>query len=125
MKDNKKLAKMLLDMEYVIMGISMAAVFVLLFVASVPELTEVIRTVVTLLGTVLVVAGAAFAVGIEQQAGYYECGKCGHRYVPTYQQVLWAPHSGRTRHMCCPKCGQKSWHKKKLTREEDGENKEE
>ena len=38
MKENKKLVKMLLDMEYVIMGISMAALFVLLFVASVPEL---------------------------------------------------------------------------------------
>ena len=125
MKENKKLAKMLLDMEYVIMGISMAALFVLLFVASVPELTEVIRTVVTLLGTVLVVAGAAFAVGIEQKAGYYECGKCAHRYVPTYGQVLWAPHMGRTRKMRCPRCGQKSWNKKKLTCEETEKNKEE
>ena len=48
----------------------------------------------------------AFAVRIEQIAGYYECAKCGHRYVPTYRAVNMAMHMGRTRYMKCPACGE-------------------
>ena len=53
-----------------------------------------------------------FALRIEQVAGYYECRKCGHRYVPSYKAVNLAMHMGRTRYMKCPKCGKKSWQKK-------------
>ena len=60
------------------------------------------------------------AVGIEQKAGYYECGSCHHRYVPTYREVILAPHRGRDRYMKCPKCGKRCWHKKVLT-DEDSE----
>ena len=52
------------------------------------------------------------ALRIEQKAGYYECKECGHKYVPTFNQVLWAQHIGRKRQMVCPHCGKKCWHKK-------------
>lgn len=58
----------------------------------------------------------AFAVRIEQVAGYYECAECGHRYVPAYRSVLFAAHVNRTRYMKCPVCGKKSWQKKVLTK---------
>ena len=58
-----------------------------------------------------------FALRIEQVAGYYECRKCGHRYVPTFGQVNRAMHMGRTRYMKCPKCGEKSWQKKVISKE--------
>lgn len=54
----------------------------------------------------------AFALRIEQVAGYYECRECGHRYVPSYKDVNLAMHMGRMRYMKCPKCGKKSWQKK-------------
>ncbi len=54
----------------------------------------------------------AFALRIEQVAGFYECRECGHRYVPSYKSVNLAMHMGRTRYMKCPKCGKKSWQKK-------------
>ncbi len=54
----------------------------------------------------------AFALRIEQTAGYYECRECGHRYVPSFKSVNLAPHMGRTRYMKCPKCGKKTWQKK-------------
>ena len=60
----------------------------------------------------------AFALHIEQVAGYYECAKCGHRYVPTYKAVSLAMHMGRMRYMKCPNCGKKSW-QKKVVGEED------
>ena len=42
------------------------------------------------------------------------CAKCGHKHVPTYKAVFLAMHMGRTRHLRCPKCGEKSWQKKVL-----------
>lgn len=59
----------------------------------------------------------AFALRVEQTAGYYACQKCGHRYVPTFKAVNLAPHMGRTRYMKCPACGEKSWQKKVLSKE--------
>ncbi len=58
------------------------------------------------------------AVGIEQNAGYYECECCHHRCVPTYREVILAPHRGRDRYMRCPKCGKRCWQKKVLTAED-------
>jgi DNA-directed RNA polymerase subunit RPC12/RpoP len=52
---------------------------------------------------------------VEQIAGYYECGKCHNKYIPTYKSVNLAPHLGRTRYMKCPKCEKKSWNKKVLS----------
>ena len=58
-----------------------------------------------------------FAIRIEQTAGYYECQKCHHKYIPTFSSVLWAMHINRTRYMKCPKCNQRSWQKKVITKE--------
>jgi DNA-directed RNA polymerase subunit RPC12/RpoP len=68
-------------------------------------------------GTVLLLTGVSFALKIEQSAGYYECPKCGHRYVPSLSAVFLAPHFGRTRWMRCPCCGKRSFQKKVLTKE--------
>ena len=59
----------------------------------------------------------SFALRIEQIAGYYECRKCGHRYVPEYRTMSLAMHMGRTRYMKCPACGERSWQKKVLSKE--------
>ena len=58
-----------------------------------------------------------FALRIEQVAGYYECAKCGHRYVPTYKSINLAMHIGRTRYMKCPRCGKRSWQKKVISKD--------
>lgn len=58
-----------------------------------------------------------FMIKIEQTAGYYECAKCAHRYVPAYKSVFIAAHIHTTRYMRCPKCGKRSWQKKVLSKE--------
>lgn len=66
-------------------------------------------------GLVQFIICMAFALRIEQVAGYYECRECGHRYVPFYKAVNLAMHIGRMRYMKCPKCGKKSWQKKVIS----------
>ena len=68
-------------------------------------------------GMIPAFVGFFFAMKIEQVAGYYECKHCGHRYVPTFKAITFAPHMGRTRHMKCPECGEKSWQKKVIGKE--------
>jgi DNA-directed RNA polymerase subunit RPC12/RpoP len=69
------------------------------------------------LGLIQFIVCMAFALRIEQVAGYYVCGKCGHKYVPTYRSVNLAMHMGRTRYMKCPECGKRSWQKKVLNKD--------
>ena len=66
-------------------------------------------------GLVVFIPATAAAILIEQKAGYYQCPHCGHKFIPTYSQVLWAPHYGRTRKMKCPKCNEKGYCKKVLS----------
>lgn len=105
----------LLRSEVVIGVLSTLFLFVTVALAVVLKTTGAPTWVFFLLcgvGFAVFLAGALFAVKIEQVAGYYECAECGHRYVPTFAAVNLAPHMGRTRKMKCPACGKKSWQKK-------------
>ena len=88
-------------------------------IAAIPsiQMVEWLRTVLIFIGLVPFLAAGFYAIKIEQTAGYYKCKKCGHRHVPTYNNVLWAPHVNRTRYMRCPKCNEKSWQKKVISKE--------
>ncbi len=75
-----------------------------------------IPVVVICFGFLQFIVAMAFAIRVEQVAGYYECRECGHRYVPSYKSVLFAMHTGRTRYMKCPECGKRSWQKKVVSK---------
>jgi len=110
--------RQLLRTEYLIGLPAVAAGLVICGVAAYAELSTGLRIGLIAFALVMIVAVAFFAVGIEQKTGYYECGKCGHRHVPSYWQVNLAMHLGRTRYMKCPACGARSWQRKVLSREE-------
>lgn len=86
-------------------------------VASYVDMPTWSRAVLISVAIAMILIVAFIAVGIEQKAGYYECGVCHHRHVPTYWQTNLAMHIGRTRYMKCPECGKRSWQKKVLTKE--------
>ncbi|MBR3751489.1 MAG: helix-turn-helix domain-containing protein [Clostridia bacterium] len=77
------------------------------------------RTLIVLSGFIPAMVGIGFALKIEQLAGYYECKKCGYKYVPTFKAVNLAPHMGRTRYMKCPNCNKKSWQKKVINKDKE------
>ena len=108
--------KRLLAMEIVLGLLSSVLLFVLVFVASLVEMADWLRILLIIIGFVPFIVGILFAIRIEQVAGYYECQKCHHKYIPTYSSVLWSMHINRTRYMRCPKCNQKSWQKKVISK---------
>lgn len=118
-KQKEQSDKRLLSAE-VLIGITATVVlFALIFLAAFVQMASGLRICLIALGFVLFFAGCFYALRIEQVAGYYECGACGHRYVPTFRAVNLAPHMGRSRKMTCPECGKKSWQKKVLRKEKD------
>lgn len=78
-----------------------------------------VKVCVEVIGFILFIIGMFFALKIEQTAGYYECAECGHRYVPAFKSVFFAPHICRTRKLKCPNCGKKSWNKKVITKQRE------
>ena len=108
--------KQLLKLEIVIGYTASIAFLTLIFVASYIKMEAWLSILLIVIGSVLFALGVGNAIKIEQVAGYYECPKCNHKYVPTYKSVFWAQHMGRTRKLKCPKCGKKSWHKKVISK---------
>ena len=115
-KEKEKADKQLLSMEIFIGVLVSLILFSLVFVAAFVQMADWLRIVLIAVGFVVFLIGVAYALRIEQTAGYYECAKCGHKYVPTYSRMLWSMHMGRTRYMKCPECGKKSWQKKVISK---------
>ena len=117
MKKQKEIAdKRLLAMEIVIVVATLILYITLVMIASLAKMNDSVRFLIILSSTIFVFVICLIALKIEQTAGYYECRKCHHKYVPTYSKVLWAMHINRTRYMKCPECGKKSWNKKVISK---------
>ena len=115
-KQKEESDKRLLTIELVmgvITVIMYCAIVMIVGFLPIPESTQIL---IIVLVTILLLIMCFFALRIEQIAGYYECRKCHHKYVPTYNSVLWAMHIGRTRYMKCPNCGKRSWQKKVISK---------
>ena len=118
-KQKEESDKRLLFTEVVI-GILGVVVFLIMLAAGIyvvysNEQLAWLTITLIVVGFVQFLAICFVALRIEQKAGYYECTECGHRYVPSFNQVLWARHIGRKRKMVCPRCGKKVWHKKVIS----------
>lgn len=116
-KQKEETDKKLLRTE-IIMGITAAVpCFAMIGIAAYVQMEDWLRIVLIIGGFIPFLVACFCAIRIEQTAGYYVCRKCGHRYIPTYSSVLWAPHVNRTRYMRCPKCNEKTWQKKVISKE--------
>ena len=115
-KQKEESDKRLLRMEIVIGALISAVFFALIFIASFVEMEDWLRITLIITGFIPFIIMVPFAIRIEQKAGYYECQKCHHKYIPTYSSVLWAMHINRTRYMKCPECNKRSWQKKVVSK---------
>ncbi len=115
-KEKEESDRRMLKLEMVIGVISSIAFLVLVFTALFAGLYPIARVGLISIGALIFITGVANAIKIEQIAGYYECRECNHKYIPSYNSVLFSTHHGRTRYMKCPHCGKKSWQKKVISK---------
>ncbi|MBQ3146977.1 MAG: helix-turn-helix transcriptional regulator [Oscillospiraceae bacterium] len=117
-KQKEQADKQLLRLE-IFIGVTVSIIlYVMILVASFAQMEDWLRIVLIVTGVIAFALGIIYAIRIEQTAGYYECKECGHRYIPSFNSVLWAMHVNRTRYMRCPQCGKKSWQKKVLHKDQ-------
>lgn len=113
---NNEYAKKLLFLEYIIGFGSSITFLTLIFIASFVKMDAWIVALLIILGITIFMIGMFCSIKIEQIAGYYECSNCHHKYIPTYNSVLFSQHINRTRKMVCPQCHKKNWHKKVISK---------
>ena len=114
-KEEAQNKKLLVSM-YVILctGMAFFLLTVLLAVHFIPD--EPTQVLVILTSTVIFLIAGFIALKFEVDAGYYECKKCHHKFVPIYKNVLLAMHMGTTRYLKCPECNKRSWSKKVMSK---------
>lgn len=117
LKEKEASDKHLLALEWVVGGLSLLVLMVPIIIGAYVPLEEWKKLIIVFSGFIPAIIGFSFAMKIEQTAGYYECKACGHKYVPSFKAMYFAPHMGRTRNMRCPKCNKKSWQKKVISKE--------
>lgn len=109
--------KRLLFSEIILGGVSGILFIFIFFVClyAIANLNIVVVPVIILcVSAILCFIAIGYCFHIERVAGYYECAHCQHKYVPTFKQIFFAMHMGRTRYFKCPHCSKKSWSKKVL-----------
>jgi transcriptional regulator with XRE-family HTH domain len=108
--------KRLMRAMYVIVIMSVVALVSIVCLAQYFVVNTVFKNTICVIATIVALATMFYGLKLEVDAGYYECKKCHHKFVPTYKEVLWSTHMGTTRHLKCPNCNEKSWCKKVLSK---------
>ena len=116
-KQKEQADKRLLRIEIVMGIVCLIPLVAAAVLVSVMPLEEWLAAIIVIVSIIPLLVATPFALKIEQKAGYYECQRCGHRYIPKYSSVFGAMHMGRTRYMRCPKCEKRSWQKKVLSKD--------
>ena len=116
-KQKEEADKRLLRIEILMGWIGVLPLLISTALVSLIPIEEPIASIIVGTSIIPLLIAAPFAIKIEQTAGYYECNKCHHKYVPKYVSVFGAMHIGRTRYMKCPKCNKRSWQKKVISKE--------
>ena len=115
-KEKEESDKRLLRLEIVLGICSILPFLAVAGLVAFTPMEEAVAAIILLASLIPLLFSAPFMFKIEQKAGYYECKNCGHRYVPKYRQIIFAPHINRTRQMRCPKCSKITWQKKKISK---------
>ena len=117
--EEKAEAKKKLIMSVIIGVITLLAGLTIGLIATLLEMETWLRIVLAVIAVITVGTGIGLACVLDKDAGVYECKHCGERFVPTMKAYIFAPHTPTTRKLKCPKCGKKSYCRKRLSKSEE------
>lgn len=114
-QDELKNKKLMASMWTILITCSIFYISIITLAISTLEEGFILGSIICISTIIFVIAGF-IAMKFEVDAGYYECKKCHHRFIPTYKEVLFSMHMSTTRYLKCPKCNKRSWSKKVMTK---------
>ena len=116
--EEKAEAKKKLIIAVIIAAITLLAGLTVILLSILLEMELWLRIVLAVIGVVVIGTGIGLACVLDRDAGVYECKYCGERFVPTMKAYIFALHMPTSRKLKCPKCGKKSYCKKRLSKSE-------
>ena len=114
-QDELKNRKLMTSMWTILITSAIFYVVIILLAVNTLEEGILLGTIICVSTMVFVIAGF-IALKFEVDAGYYECTKCHHKFIPTYKEALFAMHMSTTRYLKCPECHKRSWVKKVMSK---------
>ena len=117
--EEKAEAKKKLFIAVIVVVITLLAGLTIVLLADLLEMKTWLRVLLFVIAFVVIGTGIGIACVLDRDAGVYECKHCGERFVPTMKAYLFAPHMPTTRKLKCPKCGKKSYCRKRLSKSEE------
>lgn len=97
-------------------SMSLLASMTMMVVAKAIQMSVLAKTVLIVIGMVVLLMGIFIACVLDRDAGAFECGKCQTRFVPTMSEYINSVHTITKRKLKCPNCGVKSYCKHVLTK---------
>lgn len=111
-QENKK--KIILSA--LVAGMALLGATPLFIISGALEMEVWLRWVLIGIGIVILAMGIAVACILDQGAGAFECPACGERFVPDMRAYVMGAHTITRRKLRCPKCGEKHYCKKVMTK---------
>ncbi|MBQ7346331.1 MAG: helix-turn-helix transcriptional regulator [Clostridia bacterium] len=115
MKEKEEAKKKIILTVLTIIPCILAGVTIILL-AGLVELSVWVRILLIGIAFVVIASGLTVACILDREAGVYECKHCGERFVPDMKGYIMGAHTLTLRKLKCPKCGQKSYCKRHLSR---------
>lgn len=114
--NEKQKNKRILILAYVV-GINvLISGLTLIIISGLVEMDNWIRILLIAIGLLVILSGVFACCFLDNNAGYFECRNCKERFIPTMKEYILAPHIHLSRKLKCPKCGKKTYCKKRLTK---------
>ena len=114
--DERAEAKKKIILAILVVVVTFLAGFTLILLPDLLETVLWLEIFLSVLGAAIICVGIGIACVLEKDAGVYECKHCGARFVPTMKAYIFALHMPTSRRLKCPKCGKKSYCKKRLSK---------
>lgn len=114
-QEELKNKKLMASMWTILITNTIFYIGVLILSVNMLEEGILLDTIICISTMIFVIAGF-IALKFEVDAGYYECKKCHHKFIPTYKEVMFSAHMSTTRYLKCPKCNKRSLAKKVLSK---------
>ena len=74
-----------------------------------------LRIICIVLSVIVIIFGIGACCVLTVDAGVYECPNCGEKFIPSMKNFISGTHTFTKRKLRCPKCGKKSFCRKRLS----------
>ena len=112
MKKQKE-AKRRIAVSIVVAVITILASLSIILLSAMLSAPMRVRIVCIAISFIIIILGIGVCCVLTVDAGVYECPVCGQKFVPSIKDFIGGVHMFTKRKLKCPKCGKKSFCKKR------------